>query len=510
MWLDVILLTTVFFVTAGWPPPDVNEAHYLTKAKRFWDSSWCPGDLFLDSADAHGVFYWTFGWVTRLVSLPVTAWIGRFVSWTFLAWAWTRLSRAIAPSWLWAVLSGTIMAALVRQCHMSGEWVVGGIEAKTFAIGFVFLGLREVVRGSWPRAGAMLGAATAFHVLLGGWAWIAVAFAWLLSGRGESSVRSLLPHWLFGLGLSLLSLVPAIWLSQGVSSAEQALANQIYVYDRLPHHLVFHRFPPAFMFRHGVLVTAWVWGALLLRNDSSLRRINSFVAGAVLISVIGIAIDQSLASRPAQAASLLRLYWFRLADIAGPIGVALMIMSAIRVAYNRKHFIGPYALALATLLTAAHVVRVQYVRRAEMLPAAVRQPLRNMTPTRRDRWVLDWRDACRWAKDNTPPDARFLTPRHQQTFKWYSHRGEVANWKDVPQNAQAIIDWRNRMDDVYTPVTRQFGLGGRGARELKALGKKYGAEYVVVDQSLSSRITGLRRVYPDPFTESTFAIYQLR
>jgi len=153
---------------------------------------------------------------------------------------------------------------------------------------------------------------------------------------------------------------------------------------------------------------------------------------------------------------------------------------------------------------------VQYDRRAEMLPASVSAPLPPMTPAQREQWALDWRDACQWAKENTPKDARFLTPRRQQTFKWYSHRGEVANWKDVPQNARAIIDWRDRMQEIYTPETRRFGLGGRAVKELKMLGEKYGADYVLLDQSLAPGRLRLRRVYPEPFSESRFAIYRLR
>ena len=29
------------------------------------DPAWCAGDLFLESDDAHLVFYWTIGWLSR-------------------------------------------------------------------------------------------------------------------------------------------------------------------------------------------------------------------------------------------------------------------------------------------------------------------------------------------------------------------------------------------------------------------------------------------------------------
>ena len=67
------------------PAPHVNETHYLTKAKHYWDPAYCPGDLFLDSADAHLPFYWTVGWLTKWLSLPAAAWVGRIAAWLLLA-----------------------------------------------------------------------------------------------------------------------------------------------------------------------------------------------------------------------------------------------------------------------------------------------------------------------------------------------------------------------------------------------------------------------------------------
>ena len=82
---EIAALVALFFVYAGDAPPAVNEAHYLVKAKNFWDPGYCSEDLFAASGKAHATFYWTFGALTRWVSLSVTAWIGRLVGWTLIA-----------------------------------------------------------------------------------------------------------------------------------------------------------------------------------------------------------------------------------------------------------------------------------------------------------------------------------------------------------------------------------------------------------------------------------------
>src|SRR5262245_47852525 len=110
---EVVWIFLVFFIVAGSQPPDVGESHYLVKAKHYWQPAWCAGDLLCESHDAHGTFYWTFGWVTRLASLTATAWIGRAITWGLLAWSWRRLSWALVPQPLVSLLSAGLLLLLL-------------------------------------------------------------------------------------------------------------------------------------------------------------------------------------------------------------------------------------------------------------------------------------------------------------------------------------------------------------------------------------------------------------
>src|SRR5438477_897815 len=116
--VETFLIFLLFFLFAGSLPPDVGESHYLVKAKHYWQPEWCAGDLFLESRDAHALFYWTFGWVTRFCSLPATAWIGRVVTWLLLAWSWRRLSWAVAPRPLVSLLSAAVMLTFMRHFNL--------------------------------------------------------------------------------------------------------------------------------------------------------------------------------------------------------------------------------------------------------------------------------------------------------------------------------------------------------------------------------------------------------
>ena len=54
---ETVLVFLIFFIQGAWPVPEVNEAHYLSKAKHYWNPQWCDQDFFCNSADAHQVFY---------------------------------------------------------------------------------------------------------------------------------------------------------------------------------------------------------------------------------------------------------------------------------------------------------------------------------------------------------------------------------------------------------------------------------------------------------------------
>ena len=84
-----------------------------------------------------------------------------------------------------------------------------------------------------------------------------------------------------------------------------------------------------------------------------------------------------------------------------------------------------------------------------------------------------WHAACEWVANSgkIPPGARFLVPRLAQTFKWYTGHSDVATWKDVPQDAKSIVQWWDRIQDIYATgqaaaraaLVRSVGRAGRRA-----------------------------------------------
>ncbi|HID24064.1 MAG TPA: hypothetical protein EYP14_16915, partial [Planctomycetaceae bacterium] len=159
------------------PVPGVNEPHYLAKAKHFWQPDWCRGDLFLESSNPHLVFYYTFGRLAHWFPLAQAAWIGRAIGLALLAFGWSRFLRKLVPTSRAALWATWLYLALAACGNFSGEWIIGGIEAKVIAYGLDFLALAFVLEHRWTAAALCGGLAVSFHPVVGLWIAICSFFA---------------------------------------------------------------------------------------------------------------------------------------------------------------------------------------------------------------------------------------------------------------------------------------------------------------------------------------------
>jgi hypothetical protein len=405
------------------------------------------------------------------------AWFGRLLTWGLLAWAWRRLSFAVVPRPWWSILTAGLMGFLLENYHMAGEWIIGGVEAKGFAFVLVFLGLESLVRDRWNRAWLCFGAAGLFHVLVGGWSAIAAGLVWVFLGKNRPAIGSMWAGLLGGLLLAAPSLIGALSLDWGVDAETTRQADMIHVFERLGHHLNPMRMAGSRVFSFGLLMLLWAIIRWKTPPEQPGRRLHAFVAAAVVIGVTGILIALVFQENPARAAALLRFYWFRLADVAVPIGVALggplliALAAATRPVSTRLAMAG--VLAVVVVYSGCCAMHRPF---APVPRAALRRPD-----------FEAWRAACRWVAlpGNVPPKARFLTPRRSQTFKWYTGHGEVVTRKDVPQDARSIIEWWDRIRRIHATESNNpwrrwhVSLAELGPERLKRLGAMYSADYVL-------------------------------
>lgn len=531
--IEVACLMVLFFVYAGDAPPMVNEAHYLVKAKNFWQPEWCSEDLFASSGKAHTVFYAIFGWPTQFISLEATAWLGRLVGWIVLAMGLVRLSKVFVPKAYASLVVGVVWIAGIEYGNLAGEWVVGGIEAKVPAYGLVLSALADLVSARWNRVWIQLGIASAFHVLTGGWAVIAAMAGWMTvrflgNQRQSLSVIGLI----IGGILSLPGLIPAIQLTAATSPQDAAEAAKIYSNYRISHHLLPTAFATWWYVRHSVLLgllAAFSVKCLRLTTDKDggasgsegaadqirsdrerLLAVLGFAMGAIGIAMAGLLIGMVPMIEPELTSKLLRFYWFRLSDAVVPLSLALL--TAKLLLENGRN----YNAILALFVTLGSTIAVGYSsmhRITEGVPPSVSSRILGWdsgSDSEANRQIMrDWIKVCVWAKESTPPSEVFLTPRHQQTFKWYSDRAEVVNWKDVPQDAKSLLEWKSRFEVVF-PEYLGFRRTTISYSKLRLFRDQYGVRFMIVDRRVVGDNLPLVRLYPQVSTDNlNYAVYEL-
>lgn len=503
--LEVAAVALVFAAAGSWPAPDTNEPHYLAKARHFHDPSWCAGDFFLETSEAHHVFYRLMGPVAATLTLEQAAWAGRTAGWLALAagilWSLSAVvDQSPGFSW-WRLLAAGIFSLAVRHTTASGEWVIGGCEGKVFAWAAVLASAGWFARGRPDIAWLASGIATAFHAVVGGWSLVACVLAMLMT-------RSFQPGnvmaWIAGAALAAIGVGPALALSRGVDPAAAFEAIRAYVVERLPHHLLVDAFADGMVARH-VLAIVLAWTLLAsVRRAAPLDRLAAFVAAAVAIAIGGCFLSLLSQVVPQVALPLARFYWFRLADGLVP----LLLAVAATLAFREEV---PARLGRGMLAATLSLLAVDLVNESRHWPL----PWRPEVVSRADRHVVPaaWKEVCVWVRDNTPPSSRFLTPRGSSSFQWRAERPEVVAWKHVPQDLASIVEWRRRLLDAFAAE----GVGSLrslerstavfGGDRVREIAERYDADYCIVpiDDETSAGSLPFERV----FANARYAVYRM-
>lgn len=551
-WLVHLLL---IFVCVGAQVPGVNESHYIPKSKHVWDADFAPGDLFLESHNSHFLAAGLSGSLSTFLPMPAVAWIGRLISWAFFAWAWIYLCRALGIARILTPFALVAWFLAISYGHWAGEWVMGGFEAKAIAYPCILMGLAAMFNERWRWVWIWMGAAVAWHPVVGGWAGISCAIIWFWNHRShlQRDFRSQIPWLASGATIGLIGVLPALGGIFESDRVGNVVASQIQVYMRLGHHMCPRLFAAE---RHyaaigsllALVIATLVWNYKKQPTNSDNHRFTSGVSGllfvawtSVAIALVGLAIDLAMSDprlptfQPVIASKLLRFYWFRWADVAVPLAWTAVVwhMASRAVGPDTKETtdqVGTRSdkfasgspsqnqssgaritlavgvmVSLGCLLVQVQRNFAQTISPADQLLMDAMGP----QPVESDRYV-DWLAACAWIRENSPADSLWLTPKYQQSFKWHAQRAEVVCWKDVPQDNASIIEWYFRIERCAPPRDAKGYLRGWKDSEVLKLQEQYGFEWILVDRTIQdSPLQKFEYMYPVDIQNPSFAVFRV-
>ena len=433
--LAVVLVVFVSFLAYSavrYPVPGVNEPHYLTKAKHYWDRDFCRGDFFVESRNAHVVFYQTVGLLTKWFSLEQTAWIARSVAFFLLAVGWTGLVSSVVPgrwpaawtAWFYLALGaaadclqGTFVGSSgLRIFDLAGEWLLDGVEAKVFAYAFLLMGMAAWLRRRRNWVAACFGLAVSFHPVVGIWGVAAAAFAgmmltlWNRAARQpiacSDGCKSSWPCWVIGCAIFAATAAPGLIPAMGIVETQSPQlafnADYIQVYYRLSHHLDPMTIPLSAWLGHLGLAAIWLVGRYWVQRSENEKWFTLFVVGCILILLGGLYVGYRTVP-PDQVpglewrARLLKFYPFRLADVFIPLAAAVTLAGLAQRFSKAKTSDTVAANRSRTVTDAAFSAFLGCFVLALVIPGGG-YPHGRLTNAE----LADWIDACKWIAQNAP------------------------------------------------------------------------------------------------------------
>lgn len=323
---------------------------------------------------------------------------------------------------------------LLKQAQLGGEWIFGGVEAKSFAYAAVFVAIGCAWSGRSKTAMALAALATYFHFLVGGF-W-GGAIAVLIVLRAGALRAGVIPSLLFGalvLPLAVLILSEQMGASHALSGG--MTAEQIYARLRNAHHVA--PFTSFEIFR-----TRWLGGLVKLAVSLALisacawrsrDRMAGFALGLNLYLVLALAI--SAVDR--EEARLGALYLFRPSALI----LLLTLLVTLRWAATLQGVWRRGFAVLEIVLLAVGAARVPHA----VYKWAARPTLESTLP-RQMRELVDW------VRGNAAPDAVVVVGpwpanhRPETRSPWVGFerligRPTLINYKFVPTRKDEILRW---------------------------------------------------------------------
>ncbi len=443
-----------------------NEVDVLPLAKQFADPDWIPNDWYLNlETNYRYLFQVIFGWLIVHLGFLPTSLIGRLICYTLVAWGIVLLGQKLGLSLsylLLATIAVTYQGYL--QGAIAGEWFVGGLEAKAVAYGLILLAIPLMLQRNYVLMTLLLGLATSFHVLVGGWALI-TTLGWFCLRPRKRLLKLGKQGWLL-LIIYLIASAGAIpgSLQQLLSSPPSGEISPafIYVFLRLPHHLNPFAWHPLLWLRLIIYLVILTLCLVSLKKNADVKgwqtedQARFELAEFTLISLIPFVAGVAIAFVDHQG-TWLQYYPFRFGDMMLPLTTSLLFACYLETKFSLQK--SKLRLWLLACLSCMLFVQVAFFTQQATTSLSFANAVPTF-PSEQQDVDSQWKLMSDWIRDHTAQDAIIIShPWKLANFTWMTERATIVKLKLFPQTKDGIMEYYERLNDLSGGAVAKIYFG---------------------------------------------------
>lgn len=501
--LTLFALATVHYVLKN--TVSYGETQTLMYAKQFAEPEFLPEDWYLNRSQPVRVPYQVLIYpLIKLFPLYLVSPLARILGYLCVAVGLGLVAHRLRINALYAGIALGIFLWIDQSLLPGEEWILKRAESKVIAYGLVLFALHALLERRLRWAGAFAGAATTFHILVGGWATAALGLTVLSQRLGSTRERLVALGCWCGTALYAIGCVLAkLWEPPGPEGFD---ATFVWADFRNPHYVKVAEYWDLlemnslfFVILLGVL---W-WAPAAMRHERQDYAVASrFALWTLAPFALGLAVQPF-----AFGAKLLHYMPFRVADTLIPL---LGLLIAVQILLRR--LVRPPANMMLAIVLAAFSMWTAWDGLQSGLRFHERYPVGGYWSSRSDTWALY--ETCDWVKNNTSRGAVMIVSPKINVIPYLCERPVVVTFRDVPSGAADLAEWyrrlvdfnggeepeetgyaaRSEIDDNFNRLTTEAYLD---------LGEKYDGRYLLVQDNDDVEL-------PLLFQEGDWALYDLR
>lgn len=399
-------------------------------ARSVYNGEWLNNDWYLNLKIPYRfLFSYPVGYFSDKFGFLETIYAGRIISYVFFAISINRLINTIrAPkSFIYYNLALIVFFSFFGLGSGAGEWMVGGLDTKVFAYGFILLSISYFIEKDLKKCLAFSGLALSLHLLIGFYNILSFIPLILIyhkhSSKPISEIIKLLPFFIIPSSIGLYGIITQL---TPVNDSISNIGWDIYVNIRVPHHTI----PSLFSKKTWLfLILFSITNVLILLNTKifKLKLISIYALATVTINIVGLIVFFIYGN-----SHLLKYYFFRFSDVMLPL------ITTISITYYFSEKIKMYSIKTRNIIHSSTIIVVLmfYILSVEQLYSELK------SNSNTESYDLD---LITWVKNNTDSNDSFIINPNLEMFYINYERPIFVSWKHSPQNNNDIIEWYNRL-----------------------------------------------------------------